>query len=580
MTTRSRTRPPSSTTTDQAGLRRLKLSPEVAWYMADRGWPLPTTPPTFKTPEPRRVNAARFDPARVDRVLAAFKRLRHTKGQWAGRELVPDPWQVAYILAPVFGWVRWDEDADCYVRMVNHLFAEVPRKNGKTTLAGGIGIYLTCADGEKGAEVVAAATTEKQARFVFDPLRQLALRSPDLSPYVKPLQGRIVHPRTGSYMEPVASVAEALHGGNIHGGLVDELHVHKSADLLEAIETGTGSRRQPLVAIITTADDGKVGTVYDHRRAYIEKLASRTLTDTATYGVVWCADPDDDPFLEATWRKANPGYGVSPTRSYLRQTANRARNSPLELTAFLRYHLGVRTNTDSRYLEVAVWDRNAGLLTEDTLTGRTVFGGLDLAATSDLCSLCWTFPAEDGSYDVVWRHWCPDEAFRALNQRTAGAAQVWRDEGWLTVTPGNVADYDYIRNQINHDREVFRVAAIGYDPWNASQLVNDLTGDEAPMVQLRQGYGTLSAPLKQIKHLLMEGTHEQPRYRHGGNPVMRWQTSNLAVAMDASGNVKPDKQRASDKIDGWSAAVDAMAIAMATDPPQRSAYEDDDLMVV
>lgn len=586
MTTRSPTRPPSKAKAGDgeelsaAELRKLKLSPEVVWYMRSRGLRLPDSPPAFKTPEPRRMKGARFDPARVDRVLKAFGLLRHTKGQWAGRPLTPDVWQVAYILAPVFGWVCWDEDANAYVRVHNHLYVEVPRKNGKTTLMGGIGIYLTCADGEKGAEVVAAATTEKQARFVFDPVRQLALKAPALKDYVKPLSGRIVHPRSGSYMEPVASVAEALHGGNIHGGLVDELHVHKSPDLVTTIETGTGSRTQPLIAIITTADDGRTDTIYARKRDYIEKLSQRVLKDASTYGVVWCADEDDDPFVEATWRKANPGYGVSPTRAYLRDAANRAKNSPLERAAFMRLHLGVRTNADSRYIDLPTWDRNAGLLEPTKLARRVAYGGLDLAATSDLCSLCWCFPTDDGSYDVLWRHWCPEEAFRTLNTRTAGAAQVWRKQGWLNVTPGNVADYDYIREQINRDREGFDVHGIGYDPWNATQLVNDLTGDEAPMVQLRQGYGTMSAPLKHIKHLLLEGAPDKPRYRHGGNPLMRWQTTNLAVAMDAAGNVKPDKKNSADKIDGWSAAVDAMAMAMAADPPQRSAYEDDDLMVV
>lgn len=521
-----------------------------------------------------------FSPKRVDRVLKAFELLRHTQGQWAGRALIPDPWQVAYILAPAFGWVRWDEDAHAYVRVVHHLYVEVPRRNGKTTLVGGLGIYLTCADGERGAQVIATATTEKQARLVFDPVRQLAAKSPDLSPFVRSLNGRIVHDRTGSYMEPVASVAEALHGGNIHGGLVDELHVHKSPDLVQTIETGTGSRTQPLIVIITTADDGRQDTIYARKREYIEKLSRRVIADASTYGVVWCADADDDPFKESTWRKANPGYGVSPTRQYMREAAARAKNSPAELSNFERLHLGLRTNQETRYVDLAVWDRNAGMVDEAKLAGRTCYGGLDLAATSDLCSLAWTFPAEDGSCDTIWRHWCPDAAFQRINDRTAGLAQVWRNEGWLAVTPGDVADYDYIREQINRDRERFTVAAIGYDPWNSSQLVNDLTSDEAPMVQIRQGYASMSPPLKQIKHLLLEGTAKAPRYRHGGNPLMRWQTDNLAVAMDPAGNVKPDKARAGDKIDGWAAAVDAMAMVIAAVKPIRSAYEDDDLLVV
>jgi phage terminase large subunit-like protein len=567
-------------TTADVDLDELKLSPEVAWYLRDRGIPLPTCPPEIKTPEPRNVKGARFDPARVDRVLDAFKRLRHTKGRWAGHPLIPDPWQIAYIIAPVFGWVRWEDDANDYVRIVRTAYVEVSRKNGKSTLLGGIGVYLTCADGEQGAEVVAAATTTKQARYVFDPVRQLAAKSPALRPHVKAYASRIVHKTTNSYMEVVSSVAEALHGGNLHGGIVDELHAHRSSELVEVIESGTGSRTQPLVCMITTADDGRQDTIYARKRNYVEQLASRVIKDAATYGVIWCADADDDPFSEATWAKANPGYGISPTRQYLLDRAARAKNSPAELSSFLRLHLGIRTKQETRFVELPVWDRNAGIVNVERLHGRTAYGGLDLAATSDLCSLCWTFPDGTGGYDVVWRHWCPESAFDRLSKRTARAADIWRREGLLTVTSGDVADYDFIRQQINHDRELFDVAAIGFDPWNSSQLVNDLIGDEAPMVQVRQGFASMSAPLKQIGHALREGTNETPRYRHGGNPLMRWQTDNLAVAMDAAGNVKPDKRKSGDKIDGWSAATTAMSMVMTAEPAVSSAYDDEHGLVI
>lgn len=557
----------------------LGLSPEVLWYLQERDIDLPTCAPSIRTPEPCDVPGATFDPQRVDRVLGAFKRLRHTKGKWANRPLVPDPWQVAYILAPVFGWVRWDDDADDYVRIIRSLYVEVPRKNGKSTLLGGIGVYLTCADGERGAEVVAAATTTKQARYVFDPVRQLAAKSPALRPYVKPYANRIVHLATNSYMEVVSSVAEALHGGNLHGGIVDELHAHKGSELVEVIESGTGSRTQPLVSIITTADDGRQGTIYARKRHYVEQLARDVFTDPATYGVVWCADRDDDPHDPATWAKANPGYGTSPTRQYLTDASAKAKNSPSELSSFLRLHLGIRTNQDVRFVELPTWDRNAVQVDLAGLRGSYAYGGLDLAATSDLCSLCWTVPDGAGGYDVVWRHWCPEGAYEPLRKRTAGMADVWRREGLLVVTPGNVADYDYIRQAINEDRKHFDVQAIGYDPWNSSQLVNDLTGDDAPMVQVRQGYASLSPALKQVGHALLEGTQDKPRYRHGGNPLMRWQTDNLAVATDPSGNVKPDKKRSGDKIDGWSSAVTAMAVLMAS-PSTGSAYDDHGLVVI
>lgn len=557
----------------------LKLSPEVEWYLRDRELPTPSCPPAIKTPEPHKLRGARFDPARVDRVLAAFRRLRHTKGEWAGRPLDPDAWQVAYIIAPVFGWVRQDDDGK-WSRIVRSLYVEVPRRNGKTTLLGGLGMYLTCADGESGAEVIAAATTTKQARLVFDPIRQLAAKSPSLRGHVRAYADKIVQPATGSYMEVVSSVAEALHGGNLHGAVVDELHVHKSAALVETIETGVGSRRQPLVSMITTADDGRQDTIYARKRRYIEQLASHVIDDAATYGVIWCADVEDDPFSEDTWRRANPGYGVSPTRQYLLDASRRAQNSPAELATFQRLHLGIRTKQETRYVDLELWDRNAGLVDLARLRGRDAYGGLDLASTSDLCSLCWQVPDDDGGFDIIWRHWCPESAFDQLRKRTAGQADIWRREGVLTVTSGDVADYDFIREQINRDREHFNVVAIGYDPWNSSHLINELTDDEAPMVQVRQGFGSLSAPLKQIAHTLASGTAETPRYRHGGNPLMRWQTDNLAVATDPAGNVKPDKRKSGDKIDGWSAATSAMAMFMSAEKQVASAYDNGAGLVV
>lgn len=562
-------------------LERLRLSPEVAWYLVDRGIGLPDCPPAIKTPEPRDVPGARFDAERVDRVLKAFGLLRHTQGQWAGKPLRPDPWQVAYILAPVFGWVRWDDDAAAYVRIISSLYVDVPRKNGKSSLAGGLAMYLACADGEPGAQVVTAATSERQAGFVFGPIKLLAERSPALRPHVKTVARRVIHPRTGSYIEVISSVADAQHGANLHGAIVDELHVHKTPDLVETIETGTGSRRQPLVVIITTADSGRRHTIYDRKRTRVEQLARGALVDETTYGVVWCADEDDDPYAEETQRKANPGFGISPTRAYLRRAAAEAQQSPADLAKYLRLHLGRRTKQATRYLDLARWDDNAGMIVPDRLVGRRAWGGLDLASTSDLTALCWAVQDPDQpGYDLVWRIWTPEGNLDALDKRTAGAASVWVREGYLTTTPGNVADYDFIREAIGRDLDTYDVQEIAYDPWNASALVTDLTNDGAPMVSMRQGFASMSGPTKELQRLMLEGTPEAPRLRHGGNPAVRWQVDNFAVAMDPSGNVKPDKARAAEKIDAVVAAVMAVARASHAAPPRRSAYEDDGLEVV
>lgn len=565
-------------------LDRLKISPEVAYYLLSRGIPLPDYPPLWKTPEPHDVAGARFDPERVDKVLAVFRSLRHTKGRLAGRPLIPDPWQVAYILAPVFGWVHLDEDFGIYVRIIRTLYIELPRKNGKSTLAGGIGIYLTTADGEEGAQVIAAATRLEQAQFVFAPIKQLAEKAPALAKHCSTFKAKIVHRRTGSYFQPVANAGDAQHGADLHGGIVDELHLHKDNDLVEAIETGTGSRTQPLIVFITTADASRKETPYDRKRTLIEQLARGVLKDPATYGIVFGADSkveSFDPYSEATQRAANPGYGVSPTRAYLKQAAVKAQQSPADHASYLRLHLNIRTKQSEKFLDIDAWDRNASIVDESKLRGRRAYGGLDLASVSDLNALCWCLPDTDrGGFDLIWRLWTPEDNIAALDKRTAGAASVWVRQGILTATPGNVSDYDYIFEAIKADSVAFDVAEIAYDRWNSSQLVNDLTAEGAPMVQMGQSFASMSAPTKQLQRLMLQGTEEVPILRHGGNPAVRWMVDNFAAAIDAHENVKPDKQNSGDKIDAVVALIMALSRAIEAAPPIRSAYEDDGLMVV
>jgi phage terminase large subunit-like protein len=560
-----------------ATLRRLRISPEVAWFLVSRGIPFPEHPPLVKTPEPRLVKGAAFDAERVDRVLSAFSILRHTQGDLAGQPLVPDPWQVAYIIAPVFGWVRRNE-AGRWVRIIRNLYVDLPRKNGKSTMCGGFAIYLTAADGEAGAQVLAAATTSSQASYVFAPVKQLASVAPALRGHVRALQTRIIHPRTNSYFGVVSSVAEALHGANVHGAIIDELHVHKTPDLVEAIETGTGSRSQPLIVKITTADDGRPNTIYARNRRYVEQLENGVFKDASTYGVVFAALESDDPFAESTWKKANPGYGISPTKESLRDAAEKAKNSPAELSSFLRLRLGIRTKQTTRFIDLKSWDRNAGRVDEAALAGRACWGGLDLGSVSDLTALCWLFPKDGPGYDVIWRFWTPEDNLEALDKRTAGAASLWVSQGWLDTTPGNVTDYDFIKERVLQDMDSFDVISLGYDRWNATQIINDLQAEDVPLVKVGQGMFAMNPALKELQRLVLTGTKAAPMLEHGGNPLMRWMVDNLAVATDASGNVKPDKANSGDKIDGVSALANAISEALGT-ANQRSAYDDNDLII-
>lgn len=574
---------PDAVMPSAAVIRRLKLSPEVAWYLVSRHIPLPESPPEIKTPEPRRVRGAAFDAERVDRVLRVFHELRHTKGRLAGRPLDPDPWQIAYIIAPVFGWVHKDEDG-FWVRIINTLYAELPRKNGKSTLAGGLGLYLTCSDGESGAEVIAAATTKDQAGFVFAPIKKLAETAPAMKGKVKALGTRINHLRSGSYFAVVSSVGEAQHGANLHGAIIDELHIHKTPDLVETIESGTGSRSQPLVITITTADEGKPFTIYARRRGRIEQLAKRVFSDPSTYGVVFAATEKDDPFAEATWAKANPGFPISPTRRYLQNEALKAQQSPAELASFQRLHLGIRTKQKTRFVLLRDWDRNAGAAIDPrdpSLERAEAWGGIDLASVSDLTALCWLLPVDRElgvrtvtGYRALWHVWAPEAALEELDKRTADAASLWVKQGHLVLTPGDVTDYDFIRDQVLSDMDFYDVQSIGFDPYNATHLTNELTAAGAPMVKVRQGFITLSPPTKEVQRLLKVGRRDAPMIEHGGNPLARWAVDNLAVAIDAAGNVKPDKENSGDKIDPFSALATAMSEALTRTEIARSAYSD------
>lgn len=541
----------------------MSYSAEVEFYLTSRGFGLPTCPPLIATPEPSDVPGAVFDPERVDRVIAVCRALRHTQGPLAGQPLEPDPWQVAYLLAPVFGWVRPDGHGG-YVRIIREVWAELPRKNGKTTVAGAVAIYMMAADREAGAQVIAAATTKDQAGFCFRPVKQLAERSPLLKKHMRAYSTKIVHPRSGSTFQAISSIADAQHGANVSSAVIDEVHLHQSADLIEAIETGTGSRSQPLIFMITTADDGRPNTIYTRKRHRIEQLADGALHDPTTYGVIWAAarteaELTDDPFSVATQRRCNPGYGISPTAEYLHRAAAKAQENAAELGTYLRLHLGVRTRQTARYIPLGVWDASAGLVDESRLVGRECYGGLDLSNVEDIASLCWIFKDPDRDhYAALWRFWLPEDRLANLSRRTAGAADAWVRAGRLQLTPGNVIDNEAIVTQIDDDARQFRVQTLGYDRWGATDVVRRLGESGMTCVGVGQGYAALNAPTKELLRLVL-----RQAFTHGGNPVMRWMIDNLAVVTDPAGQVKPDKATAADKIDGVSAAVTALSEVMA-----------------
>lgn len=541
------------------------LEEEITWYLGARGIQGHVKAPLWRTPNPpEKVDGqpVRFNPAAVDRVVKTIGCLKHTKGRWAGKPLELAATQIAYIIAPLFGWQVWSELAGRWIRLRRETFIEMPRKGAKSTLASAIAMMMAFGDGEGGAEVIIGAASRDQAKACFQPLHDLATYSPLLQKAgVKTVTHEIRQPRTSSVIKVVSSRGELAHGTNPHASICDELHVHKDGALLEALESGSGARLQPLSMIITTADEGRIHTPYDKRRSMVEGVARGDFLAPRMYGAVWAAPDDADIYDEAVWDAANPLYPETPSPDFMRAQADKARANSADRATFKRLHLGIRANQKEAYIPIKDWDRAAGGggWTPDDMAGAAIYGGMDLAAVSDLCALMYTCPQENGPTRVWGHYWLPEAALDRLDHMTELAATEWVRQGWITVTPGNVTDYDFIRARVKKDAEKYKIISLGFDPWNSTHLTNQLAEDGLIMEKVRQGAATLSSSLKELKRMTMA---DPPLIDHRGDPVLRWMTSCLVPYTDAAGNVKPDKQRSRGKIDGISALVTALYVQM------------------
>jgi phage terminase large subunit-like protein len=307
--------------------------------------------------------------------------------------------------------------------------------------------------------------------------------------------------------------------------------------------------------LATTADSDPNGFAATER-AWSERLLDQPELEPARLVVIYAAAPDADWTDERVWYSCNPALGDFLDARTLRDEHAKAMANPIEERAFRQFRLNQSVRAEGRAIDLRAWDA-CGLdverFDESSLVGRLAFGGLDLAATQDLASIAYDFPNDDGSHDVIWRHFAPEAKLADLDRRTGGQASTWVRDGWLTITAGNVIDYHAILAAVESDVERFDVRAIAYDRWGMTQLAQDLTDAGANLVQMGQGFAALSAPTRELLRLVAA-----ERYRHHANPVSRWEASNLIVRTDPAGNVKPDKARSADKVDGIVAAVMAL----------------------
>lgn len=506
-----------------------------------------------------------YDVPRAARALKALGVFKHTKGRWAGVRMRLgeglDPWQVVWVLAPVFGWVYHDAEIDRVVRVIRSAWIEVPRKNGKSTLSSGVSGVLLLADGEMGAEVYNAAGSTLQAGRVFDDAKRMLMTSAAARKKVEPLKEVVRVPATGGILRVLSRVAETAHGLNVSGAVVDEVHTLRlRRALVEAIETGVGARDQPLILFITTADDDETGTIYDEKHLYTRNIANRVVQDARHYGVIWAAERTDDPFAESTWRKANPGLGKSPTLAYMVGESKKAQNQPTYLPTFLRLSLNLRTKDQSKWFKMADWDACIGGSGRTALRGRRAWGGLDLSAVSDLSAWSlWVEPVKPGAeLELLTRIWVPAARVEDLERHLQVPLSQWVAAGHVIATEGDVIDYGAIESTVIGDCHHLDVQRVSYDRMFAGQMVQNLDAalDGVDVLPVAQTYLGLSPAAKEWERMVMGHS-----FWHDGNPALRWMASVVDVRTDGGDNirpVKPDRRKSSSRIDGIQAGVTAL----------------------
>lgn len=510
-----------------------------------------------------------FRPKAGRHVLDFFRFLRHSKGEWAGSVVRLEPWEQA-ILWILFGWFRADG-----TRRFRTAYLEVARKNGKSTLAAGVGLYLLIGDREPGAEVYAAATKRAQAKLVFDEATRMVKRSPSLRRRIRCFRDNLHIEGSASKMEPLGRDADTMDGLNVHGAVIDELHAHKTDDVWGVLETATGSRRQPLIFGITTAGFYRDGFCF-RLREYLLKVLDGVVCDDAFFGMVFTLDEGDDWADEGNWVKANPNLGVSVKLSDLRDKAQRAASIGSALTHFLTKHLNVWTNAAELWIHPERWRACGEAFDEGALAGRACYAGLDLSNTLDLTAWVLVFPPldDDPRFVVLPRFWVPEDAIEERRRNERVPYDQWVREGWITAIPGAVIDYEWIFAQIDRDAQMFDVREVGYDRWGAAQVYLRLEKAGLTTVQIGQGFQSMSAPMKELEKLVASRG-----IRHGDHPVLTWNMHNLVASVDPAGNLKPDKRRSREKIDGAVALVMGLDRATRHDAAAGGSMYDDPAVV-
>lgn len=508
-----------------------------------------------------------FDRRAALRAIGFIERLKHTKGEWAGHRFRLEPWQ-HFVLWNIFGWKNADG-----TRRFRYAYIEIARKNGKTALSAGVGLYMLFADGESRPEVYSAATVKDQAKICFADAVEI-VRATDLKHYLTPFRNSIVYEARGGMMKPLSSDYGTHDGLNPSCGIIDEFHAHRDSGMFDVIKSAFGARRQPLMFIITTAGFNKSGACYAYRENVIKVLREVNEDDTL-FGIIYTLDANeewDDPRM---WIKSNPNLGVSLSADYLADQVRDARNRPEAVRNVMTKNLNLWVDAERTWILDDTWQKCVGTTSPDELRGCACWGGLDLSNVSDITAYVLLFHEND-RFQLVPYFWIPKERMLEKIRRENINYDRWVADGYVTVTPGNVIDYDFVKADILRRTADYDLRSSAYDRWNASQTIIDLQNEGMTCNPFGQGYGSMSAPTREFEKLVLTG-----RIEHFGNPVLRWMLASTVVKSDPAGNIKPDKERSTQKIDGIVASIMALGewmTAQAAD--ERNPYENRGLLTL
>jgi phage terminase large subunit-like protein len=490
--------------------------------------------------------------------------VRLVEGNAAGQAFRLQPWQ-AKIVRDVFGWKRSNG-----TRRYRTVYVEVPRKNGKSTLAAGLALYLLLCDDEQRPQVYSAAGDRGQARIVFDAARAMCRANERIMGEVRLLHNRITSPKAGGWYEALSAEAYTKHGLSASGIIFDELHVQPNRELWDVLTTSVGARLQPLTIAITTAGHDRSSICWEmHQRA--KAAIANPENDPHFYGVIFGAEQSQDWKNEDVWRQANPNYGVSLTPDYMREKCNEAIANPSAENAFRNLHLNQWTEQSIRWLPLDAWDKCQHEANISEFSGERCWAALDLASTRDINALTLLFKRDDKFY-LFNRYWMPQEPRDIRGKQDRTQAKNWAEQGLIKATDGDVADYGVIVNDLCDLAQSFDVQILGYDPWGPARSVAQMLASSGfpaeKLREFRQTVGAFAVPSKEFERRIANQT-----IHHDGDPVLRWMVGNVAAERDRNDNIRPSKSRSADKIDGVVTGIMALGLAMLDEGEQHSVYE-------